>query len=53
MRNHQDDEIKQELNKMLKAEWLQHYDYVVEALAKKGYPREAVKKVLDKEIAKL
>ena len=48
-----EEEIKRELDRMLKAEWIEHYDYVVEVLGEKGYSKETVRKVLDEEIARL
>ena len=48
----EEEEIKCELDKMLKAEWIS-YDYVVKELTKKGYPSEAIKKALDEEIVRL
>ena len=49
----EEEKIRQELNQMLKEEWKEHYDYVVDVLTKKGYDEETVKKVLDEEIMRL
>ena len=49
----EEEKIRQELNQMLKKEWKEHYDYVVDVLTKKGYDKETVRKVLDEEIIRL
>lgn len=49
----EEEQIRRELDKMLQSEWIEHQDYVLEGLAKKGYSRTAVRQVLDKEIARL
>ena len=38
---------------MLKEEWKEHYDYVVDVLTEKGYDEETIRRVLDEEIIRL
>ena len=49
----EEEAIRQELNQMLKNEWIEHYDYVVDVLKEKGYNEETIRKVLDEEIKRL
>ena len=46
----EEEQIRQELGRMLKEEWKKHYDQIVDMLVSKGYDEETVRKVLDEEI---
>jgi broad-specificity NMP kinase len=48
-----EEEVREELRRMIRSELIKHYDAVVQRLKQRGYSEEKIKKVLAEEIKRL